>query len=271
MVRLPLTQRLLLAWWMTAKHWHPGTLIQEFWNITCPLFTNTSICSCSRLLLSFKVTKNSFKKVANLHRAAWVRCWCWRRGPLTWCDWADHHGFFTACHESEAKHRVPSHLHLPGRWWHKLVPFQADLLQGAALGHVTARKRRKIKQRKHVIIFPMPLPPLSLSLMLRIVHIWIFIWILHSICKTFVVRTNGDTFHIKLGRKRDNKTSEHFLILSISLICKVRAQDEKFRTSWAKEDSQKFIFKNKNCPVLCDYYLIILHWFNPDLLRLFDF
>lgn len=63
---------------------------------------------------------------------------------ITWCDWADHHRFFTACHESKAKHRVPSHLHLPGHRWHKLVPVQANLLQGAALGHVTVRKRRKM-------------------------------------------------------------------------------------------------------------------------------
>lgn len=131
---------------------------------------------------------------------------------------------------------------------------------GSCSGTRDCKKEEKNKTEKTCYYFPHAAPP-SLSLVLRIVRIWIFIWILHSNCKTFVVRTNGDTFHInqhlQVGRKRDKKTSEHFLILSISLICKVRAQDEKLRTSWAKEDSQKFIFKNKNCPVLCDYYLII--------------
>lgn len=60
-------------------------------------------------------------------------------GHFTWCDWADHHRFLTACHKAKAKDWVSSHLHLPGRWWHKFVSVQANLLQGAALGDVTVR------------------------------------------------------------------------------------------------------------------------------------
>lgn len=58
-------------------------------------------------------------------------------GFFTWRDWANHHRFLAACNKSKAKHWVPSHLHLSGSWWHKLVPVQTDLLQGAALGDVT--------------------------------------------------------------------------------------------------------------------------------------
>lgn len=71
-------------------------------------------------------------------------------GLFTWCDWADHHRFLTACHKSKAKHWVSSHLHLPRHWWHELVPVQTNLLQGAALGDVTERGGRKVFKEKQI-------------------------------------------------------------------------------------------------------------------------
>lgn len=59
-----------------------------------------------------------------------------QQGFFTWRDWANHHRFLAACYKSKAKHRVASHVHLSGGWWHELVPVQANLLQRAALGDV---------------------------------------------------------------------------------------------------------------------------------------
>lgn len=53
---------------------------------------------------------------------------------VTWGDGADHHRFLAARHEAEAQHWVSPHLHQARGGGHAV---QVDLLQGAALRHLT--------------------------------------------------------------------------------------------------------------------------------------